>query len=349
MSRTLVSHALRLFKVSLAVITILYIIQALARDRAALTAALALSPSSLGGVVGLLVLYFILYSYRFLLLIAKHCGCSLPLIPWIRMLVVVRFMNNLVPQMGSVYRGVTLKRDFSVSYTDYVSANIFFIWIDTFLNFSLAAFLLWFFHADLVLFGVPASTGLAAGAVALLLAPLVSHLIVQRMADQSSAAEELTLLKSKLRRVRFFSLLMKKSSKVLTNLMLGLRDLPYMVMTVVIALGSFLCMVGVFKLLLAGVDARASFSTLAVFYALYRLTFHVSITPGNIGIREVAYGLLCAEAQIGMSKGLVVAAELRVLSIITLLLLGIIFAGADLKKGLRLIRRGGPIEGVIES
>ncbi len=348
MSRHFITHAQRLFKISLAVITIVYIIQALARDRTALIAALALSPSSLAGIVGLLVLYFILYSYRFLLLIAKHCGCSIPLIPWIRMLVVVRFMNNLVPQMGSVYRGVTLKRDFSVSYTDYVSANIFFIWIDTFLNFSLAAFLLWFFHTDLILFGVPASAGLATGAVGLLLTPLVSHLIVQRMADRSSGEEEQAVLKSNVKAARYLPTLIKKCAEVSTNLMLGLRDLPYMVMTVLIALGSFLCMVGVFNLLLAGVDARASFSTLAVFYALYRLTFHVSITPGNIGIREVAYGLLCAEAQIGMSKGLVVAAELRVLSIVTLLLLGIIFAGGDLKKGLRLIRREEPKERVIE-
>jgi hypothetical protein len=75
-----------------------------------------------------------------------------------------------------------------------------------------------------------------------------------------------------------------------------------------------------------------------VFYALYRLTFHVNITPGNIGIRELAYGLLCAQADVGMSKGILVSAELRILSTVVLLVLGVLLAWRDLQQAWLAVR-----------
>lgn len=302
-------------------ISVIFVVLSIAHDKTAITQALSASGEDIACVLALLIAYFVLYSYRFVLLIDKHCGCRIGLLSWIRMLVVVRFMNNMVPQMGSVYRGITLKRDFGVSYTDYIAANIFFIWTDTLLNFVMASGLLWYFNTPLDLFGLPASVALGIGAVALLAGPLIAHLLLARSAHPSK--------------------IIKKLAQVSDNLIIGLRDARYMIAINIIAITSFLCMVGVFKILLTTVGAAVPFSTMAVFYALYRLTFHVNITPGNVGIREIAYGLLCAQANIGMAKGLLIAAELRVLSIVVLLIVGASVAGKEILSAWRLAKRGG--------
>ena len=246
-------------QVVVGLLSIGFVVLSIAKDPSALKQALKTSALDLSCILGLLIAYFVLYSYRFVTLIDKHCGHRIGLLSWIRMLVVVRFMNNMVPQMGSVYRGITLKRDFGISYTDYISANIFFIWTDTLLNFMMASFLLWYFNTDLNLFGLPASVSLGLGGVVLLTAPLCAHYALAFSARPSRV--------------------LTKLAQVSDNLMLGLKDLRYMIEINLIAIGSFLCMVGVFKLLLAGVGADVPFSTMAVFYALYRLTFHVSVTP----------------------------------------------------------------------
>lgn len=287
-----------------------FVVVAIMRDREALYQALELPITDGLIILGLLVGYFVLYAQRFVLLIEKHCRCRLGLLTWIRMLVVVRFMNNMAPQMGSIYRGVTLKRDYGVSYTDYISANLFFIWTDTLLNFIIAAALLWFLGTKLEFAGFPAATVLAGASVCILLAPLAAHIALTR--------------------IRHPSRILKKLSQVADELVRGLCDPLYMLSYNGIAIVSFLLMAGVFKILLEGIGAPVPLSTLAVFYALYRLTFHINLTPGNIGIREIAYGLLCSQAHIGMSKGLLIAAELRVLSIVVLVTVGAAVASRQL-------------------
>jgi uncharacterized membrane protein YbhN (UPF0104 family) len=282
------SHLIRAAKWSLLGISLFAVIYALVHEQETLRQALLISPSRLVLIGALLVLYFFIYSYRFVILIEKHCNCRIGLLPWLRMLIVVRFMNNTVPQMGTIYRGVHLKRDFGVSYTDYISANLFFILTDTLSNFAVAAILLVATGNQLSFGGIHASLWLSAG-------------------------------------------------------LLGLVALPYLVSyalfrSTVLALLSFITMAWVFHVLLQAVDVELPFATLAVFYALYRLTFHVSITPGNIGIREIAYGLLCAQADVGMSKGILVSAELRILSMVVLLVLGIVLAWRDLKQAWGTIR-----------
>lgn len=226
------------------------------------------------------------------------------------MLVVVRFMNNMAPQLGSVYRGITLKRDYGVTYTDYISANLFFVWTDTLLNFVIAAVMLWYFGTELELFGLPGAIFLGGASIGIFVTPLVAHAVLTRLSHPSKV--------------------LRKLSQVADELVRGLRDPVYMLAYNAIAVASFLLMAGVFKVLLDAIGAVVPLSTLAVFYALYRLTFHINLTPGNVGIREIAYGLLCAQANIGMSKGLLISAELRVLSIIVLVTVGMAVASRQI-------------------
>ena len=295
---------------ALAFVSIIFVVWSLAKDKDILLQAKEIAPHQIFLIIAILIVYFVLHAQRFVLLIEQHCRCRIPLLDWMRMLVVVRFMNNLVPQMGSVHRGIALKRDFGVSYTDYIAANLFFIWTDTLLNFLIAFALFYLGSSPLELFGFPAGALLGLAALGILLAPFIGQLLLKSHHQPSK--------------------LVRKLAEVADELTRGLREPRYMAATTVIAVLSFLLMTHVFRILLGAIGAEVDLATLAVFYALYRLTFHINVTPGNIGIREIAYGLLCAQAHIGMSKGLLISAELRVLSIIVLITIGISVAGREL-------------------
>ena len=316
------SKAIKAIKWTLLGASLIAVIYALAHERETLRQAFLISPSRLALIIALLVVYFLIYSYRFVILIEKHCDCRIGLLPWLRMLIVVRFMNNTVPQMGTVYRGVHLKKDFGVSYTDYISANLFFILTDTVFNFVIAAVLLVVTGNTLSFGGIHASLWLSTGSIALLALPyLVSYILSHVRAAQQKPSK-----------------IIRGLSEVAREITASVRDIRYMLLSNILALASFVTMACVFHLLLQAVEVDLPFGTLAVFYALYRLTFHVNITPGNIGIRELAYGLLCAQADVGMSKGILVSAELRILSMVVLLVLGVLLAWRDLQQAWLAIR-----------
>lgn len=303
-----------------------FIIHALRDDRDALITALTIEPTSLLTAVALLVVYFLLYSYRFVILVEHHCKRRLGVIAWFKMLVVMRFMNNVVPQMGTVYRGVRLKRDFGVSYTDYIAANVFFIWSDTIFNFAVAALALTVTELHLALWGFDATRILVGGIIALVVLPYLSRALLSLVPSGEGAT----------------SRILRKLSAVADDLTTSITDIPYMLRVNGIALLSFITMALVFQTLLGTVGVTLPTATLAVFYALYRLTFHINITPGNIGIREAAFGLLCSQADVAVSTGVLVSTELRILSIVVLIALGLLFASGELRAAWRSLRAGAP-------
>jgi len=303
--------------------SLLAVIYLIANERETLRQALRIAPSQLVAVVALLVVYLVIYSYRFLILIEKHCDCRIGLVPWIRMLIVVRLMNNTVPQLGTIYRGVHLKRDFGVTYTDYISANVFFVISDTIFNFAIAGLLLLATGNTLSLLGVHASVWLFTGLLVLFSAPYVTTYLLSRFLSRAPRSKLLASL-----------------SDVANEMTRSFRDLRYMVHSNILALASFITMALVFHILLRTVEVDLPFATLAVFYALYRLTFHITITPGNIGIRELAYGLLCAQADVAVSKGVLISAEVRILAMLVLLLMGFILAWRDLREAWIFLRSG---------
>jgi len=318
--------AIKIFNTLAIVVGVAFIVHTLRNDRDAFVAALSIEPSSLLTAVALLVIYFLLYSYRFVILIEHHCKRRLGVIAWFKMLVVMRFMNNVVPQMGTVYRGVRLKRDFGVSYTDYISANVFFIWSDTIFNFVIAALALAVTGLHLDLWGFDAIRLLTGGVIALVLLPYLSRALLARAPSGEGALNRI----------------LRKLSTVADDLTTSITDIAYMLRVNGVALLSFITMALVFQTLLGTVGITLPAPTLAVFYALYRLTFHINITPGNIGIREAAFGLLCSQADVAVSTGVLVSAELRILSIVVLVALGLLFASGELRAAWRSLRAGTP-------
>jgi hypothetical protein len=304
----------------LAIISVCFVIFSLIKDRTILEQAKNIPRRDVGLILALLTIYFILHAQRFVLLIEQHCRCRIPLLDWIRMLLVMRFMNNVVPQTGSIYRGITLKRDYGISYTDFIAANIFFIWTDTILNFFIALIFFILGTSQLEVFRTSAVNILILGIIILIAAPFAARAFIKKISSPSK--------------------FLGKLGQIVDELFRGIKQPRYIAITTSIALVSFLLMTEIFQILLAAIGAEIDLATLGVFYALYRLTFHINITPGNLGIREIAYGLLCAGAQIGMAKGLLISAELRILSVIMLTMVAVAVASRELKEAWRGVRGG---------
>src|SRR5262249_48879892 len=63
----------------------------------------------------------LLMSFRFSLAVQLYSGKHVPSTVWFRLISVGQMLNLFVPQLGSVYRGVALKREFGIAYMTYAA------------------------------------------------------------------------------------------------------------------------------------------------------------------------------------------------------------------------------------
>jgi uncharacterized membrane protein YbhN (UPF0104 family) len=307
---------LKLLKWGLGIASVAVTIYMVVKDEALLAQAVLIRGEELTTILFLFLLYLLLYSLRFVLLFEYHSGKKLGLLIWLRMIIVMRLLNNLFPQLGTIYRGVTLKRDFGISYTSFVSANLFFIWSDTVFNFVVAGLLLILLGTQLELWGVPAAPMLIIFGLLIAATPFPSKLLLKRIPSYLT---------------RFSARLTQIADEVAS----GAKDWRYLAKVNLVTLGSMISMILIFGELFKILGVELGLGTLAVFYALYRLTFYINITPGNIGIREFAYGLLCTQAGVSVGTGALVAAEVRIFSLIVLLALGGVLGSRELKSAFK--------------
>lgn len=69
---------------------------------------------------------------------------------------------------------------------------------------------------------------------------------------------------------------------------------------------------------------------LALFLALYKLSTLVVLTPGNLGIREMAFGFLSQALGIGMAEGILASAMLYAVHSSLVIPLGLAFGSSHL-------------------
>ena len=85
-------------------------------------------------LVGLQVLGLLTQAYRYWLTIDEAGTSPIPPMTWLRLFILGRFLNTLVPQAGNAYRGIQLKRRFGLSISRYLGAFLAFIWLSTLVN-----------------------------------------------------------------------------------------------------------------------------------------------------------------------------------------------------------------------
>ena len=93
---------------------------------------------------------------------------------------------------------------------------------------------------------------------------------------------------------------------------------------------TFINTVAIFYLCFKSLAITVALPSLALFYVVLHLSVQIIVTPGNLGVRELAYGILSDQMNIGMAQGLIVSVILRILGTSIVIVLGSFFGGIDL-------------------
>jgi hypothetical protein len=121
-----------------------------------------------------------------------------------------------------------------------------------------------------------------------------------------------------------------KTAEVLRVSVENLADGRYLGKLFALGLVIFARTTLLFHLYFLTIGLRVDLAALAVFYALFKLSFYINLTPGNLGVQELAWGFLSQQMGIGMAQGVAVSAFVRVISTGVILVLGIALGGWDM-------------------
>jgi uncharacterized membrane protein YbhN (UPF0104 family) len=285
----------------------------------------ALRPEVLATLAVLAVLNNLFLSWRLALAVTECGGPRVSGLAWFRLVVLGQFLNLMVPQLGNVYRGVVLKREHGVSYMSYASGLFSFVWLDTVLGFSICVVVLTVLRPSLELSGTPALPVLVGVVGALIAVPVlaarglgaarVRHGVLGWVHER--ATRLLATATRSLGRPRFVGRFFLMSVLVTVEQMFAL----------------WLC----FRAVGHAVDVP----TAALFQVVVKLSNQVQITPGNLGLTELAWGALGAAAQGGgLEHGIAASLLFRASFTTVLIALGVLFGGVGLLRSGRAVAGG---------
>ena len=307
------SRTTRWLRWAIAMAAMAYVVRQLLSDPEPLRRILATSPLVLLGMCALVVLNQALISLRFALAM-QHAGSrTLPFSVWFRLTSVGQMLNLFVPQLGNVYRGVTLKQKYGISYLAYATGLVSFVWLDVMMGVAIAFTVILALEPGLLFGGVSALLLLGLGELLILFGPLLAAMVLRRFPPSTGLVGRL--------QPRVSTLLGTASSAARTP---GLM-LRFLVLTVVVTAGQ----TATLWLAFHSVGGAMDISGLVLFQVLLKLSSQIVITPGNLGITELAFGALAHGSSRTLEQGLAVSLLLRAVGSVMVIILGLLSGGAS--------------------
>jgi uncharacterized membrane protein YbhN (UPF0104 family) len=263
------------------------------------------------GLCGLVVVNQALMSLRFAQ-VMNHLGArGVGFVAWFRLTSVGQMLNLFVPQLGSVYRGVVLKRDYGISYLTWATGLISFVWLDMLGGLLIALLAIIFLEPGLVFFGRSAAGILGLALFGIFTGPIAVAWVMERVPSRSGRLGKLQ---------RRLTTLLSTSSAAARSPGLMLR---FFALNVLVTTGQATTLWLAFQ----SVGAAISLSGLLLFQILVKLTNQVVITPGNLGITELAFGALAHGSARTLEQGIAVSLLLRAVSSTMTVVLGVLAGG----------------------
>lgn len=262
------------------------------------------------------ILNLLVSAFRFKLVLELNSGRPLPYAKWLRFFIVGRFLNQFFPQLGNAYKSIMLKASFNISYTQYISSFVSFNWMDTIFNFLITAAVLIVVEPDFQLFNINGALFILSFLLLIITVPIAVRIVLQTM---------------RIKRPQIAWLILKLTEVFKTSLS-NLTNMRYLICFIILGLISFIITACLFHFIFSGIGISAELPQLVFFYTLHKISSLINITPSNLGVRELAYGILSAEAGYGMVYGIMVSAILRVSNFIMLTIIGLYLGGASIVK-----------------
>lgn len=268
-------------------------------------------PLVLAGMCALVVVNQALMSLRFAQ-IMKHMGApNVGLVAWFRLTSVGQMLNLFVPQLGNVYRGVTLKRDYGISYLTWATGLVSFVWLDMVGGLLIAVVAISKLEPSLRFSGMSAVLLLTLGLCAIFFGPILAAFVMERVPSRSG----------------FFGRTQARLTSLLSTASAAARSpglmLRFFSLNVLVTIGQ----TATLWLAFHSVGASIHLSGLLLFQILVKLTSQVVVTPGNLGITELAFGALAQGSARTLEQGIAVSLLLRAVGSAMVVLLGALSGG----------------------
>jgi hypothetical protein len=248
------------------------------------------------------------------IILEKCSGSKLPFFGWFKIFILSSFLNTVFPQTGNVYRGIQLKHDYNVSYTRYISSYASLAWMDLWINLIIATAVILLLKPDLYIGPVIAWKVLLAAIIVVIAVPILIEILCRKIKFNNA---RLSWIHSKL-------------SEVLTVSVSNIIDIVFLVKIILINIVILACITGLLHSCFLILSIRLNIPTVVMFYVLLKIGNYVNITPGNLGVQELAYGFFGTQMGVGMAESVLVSGFMRLIGTAVLILLAVFFGGIDL-------------------
>ena len=219
----------------------------------------------------------------------------------------------MAPQAGAVYRAVYLKHKFDISYTRYLGGFFCFLWIDAAMNILFSAVIFGLYDPGFHIRHI-SIWWILLGLAAVWFLPILFESLFGRISFQ----------------IRWLVWLHKRFSAILQMTIGSLSNRVMLIRVVVRNSLNFVNNMLIFYLCLSGFEGTITLPMLAVFFILLKVSSYLILTPGNLGVREIAYAFLAEQMGLGMGEGMALSIFYRLFGMITVSLFGIYFGGLKL-------------------
>jgi len=264
--------------------------------------------------LGLLALFHIvMLSCRYLVILRGLGLRKIGFLAWFRIFVTGSILNYFLGQSGNVYRAMALKKKYGFEYTNTVATYIAFAWMDTLLNTFLITAIVALWDHRLQIGGVKVFPVAGVALVVLLLLPFAARILGRRAVAWTE------------QRSAWLHRLVRTASNAA-----HMTTRPSLVAAISgIGLGTFGLQMTMVYIAFRGLGINLGLAELAIFVGLLQLSAVVIITPGNLGIIELAYGFLSQAIGFRITDGFIVSGILRMVIYAMLLLFWMFLAATE--------------------
>lgn len=288
----------RMVSLALTVVAVALAVTFMIRDQNALRALSQVDVLVIVPVLGLQVANIVTDSVRYRMALPRQHRAVVPWWSWHRLFGLGRLLNSFVPQAGMAYRAAQLKLEYSIPIATFVGSVAAITWLGNGLALVLAA---------AVLYG--AAAPLAASIVLFFgLAILAVVGLLPRMSLRSP------------RLVARLPARVSRLGRSFAEAFVELARTPGRLTRVVVVSGvTQVAGAASFVLLTAGLGVPEALKVGVALYASVTIVTVVSLTPGGLGIAELAAGLAGSALDIGAGVAILITLASRFTSMIALL------------------------------
>jgi hypothetical protein len=251
-------------------------------------------------LVALQGVYQIPIAFRQRIITEQHAGVPIDRVTWFRIFVLSTLLNNFVMQGGLVYRQRALKREAGVGLTAYVGSFATAGWLTLLFQLGLAALFLGWLSPEVDIGPTPAWFVMVVAWVLVIALPFALRPLARSTGSTNRvvlAAAEIVETATDLHRRPTFVRQVAWSSAA-SSLLGGL----------VVILGG------------RAVHTDIGWGEAMLFVALVQIASLAAVTPGNVGLRELAFGIVGSSLESGAAGGLLISTVTRATGVVSLLL-----------------------------